>query len=47
MWTVVNKSTGLVVARFGTKAHAQYWMSLNDYDLEGNEMGLYEIRKAS
>jgi hypothetical protein len=47
MWQVVCKSSGIVVASFIDRQRAVWWVEDNDFDHEGEPMGLYKVQKAS
>ena len=45
MYTVVNQSTGIVVARCTNRNDAQYWVDQNNVDERGDPLPLYKIVK--
>jgi hypothetical protein len=45
MYTVVNASTGIVVARFLNRNDALYWMEQNNVDEKGEPIPLYRLVK--
>ncbi len=45
MYLVINISTGIVAARFASRENANHWLTLNNFDDDGNSLGLYKIVK--
>lgn len=45
MYIVVNASTGIVAARFLSKKFAQQWLEDNNFDENGQSLGLYRMVK--
>lgn len=45
MYKVINISSGIVAVSFLNKGSAMNWLLANNYDDEGNELGLYKIVK--
>lgn len=46
MYYVINRSSGIIAARFLNRGDALAWMEENDQDWEGNKIGLYKLEKA-
>lgn len=47
MYYIVGIDSGVIMARFGFLKNAKQWMSVNNYDDEGNPLNFYKIVKDS
>jgi hypothetical protein len=45
MWAVVFKESGVIAVRFMEKVNATYWAWINNLDSEGNNTGLFVVKK--
>lgn len=45
MYAVIFKSSGVVAFRSRNKEQAHYWYECNNFDDEGNDLGLFQIVK--
>jgi hypothetical protein len=45
MYKVINKSSGIVAYSCTERGQALYWYQCNNFDDEGNDLGLYQVIK--
>ena len=45
MYVIKGLSSGIVMARFIERDAAVYWLECNNFDGEGNSLGLYTLER--
>ncbi len=45
MWAVVFKESGVIAVKFLDKINAVYWAWINNLDTEGNDSGIFVVKK--
>lgn len=45
MYAVIFKSSGVIAFRSSDRGQARYWFECNNFDEEGNDLGLFQLVK--